>query len=123
MLVNGRQNTSLYVYSYVSRLPKPGETIHGTSFCQGFGGKGANQCVMAARLGARSAMVAKVSPRAVWGDVTQKVDDSNFERLLFPWVQIFEVFGPHIGSPLKHSDSCKGGGGGGTLHKCLYFHP
>ena len=49
------------LHSYVSRLPKPGETIHGTSFCQGFGGKGANQCVMAARLGARSAMVAKVS--------------------------------------------------------------
>ena len=47
-------------FSYVSRLPKPGETIHGTSFSQGFGGKGANQCVMAARLGARSAMVAKV---------------------------------------------------------------
>ena len=48
-------------FSYVSRLPKPGETIHGTSFSQGFGGKGANQCVMAARLGARSAMVAKVT--------------------------------------------------------------
>lgn len=27
----------------------------------GFGGKGANQCVMAARLGAKTAMVAKVS--------------------------------------------------------------
>ena len=50
------------LHSYVSRLPKPGETIHGTSFCQGFGGKGANQCVMASRLGAHSGMVAKVSP-------------------------------------------------------------
>ena len=61
---NGRRTSILYAhvnYSYVSRLPKPGETIHGTSFSQGFGGKGANQCVMAARLGARSAMVAKVS--------------------------------------------------------------
>ena len=46
--------------SYAPRLPKPGETIHGSSFSQGFGGKGANQCVMAARLGARSAMIAKV---------------------------------------------------------------
>ena len=27
----------------------------------GFGGKGANQCVMAAKLGAKTAMVAKVS--------------------------------------------------------------
>ena len=47
--------------SYVPRLPKPGETIHGTEFIKGFGGKGANQCVMAARLGAQTAMVAKVS--------------------------------------------------------------
>ena len=51
------------LHSYVCRLPKPGETIHGTSFCQGFGGKGANQCIMAAKLGAHSAMIAKVSPR------------------------------------------------------------
>lgn len=47
-------------FSYVPRLPKPGETIHGTKFSQGFGGKGANQCVMAARLGAKTAMVARV---------------------------------------------------------------
>ena len=49
------------VCSYVPRLPKAGETIHGTKFSMGFGGKGANQCVMAARLGAKTAMVAKVS--------------------------------------------------------------
>jgi len=49
------------MHSYVPRLPKPGETIQGTYFSKGFGGKGANQCVMAARLGARTAMVAKVS--------------------------------------------------------------
>ena len=47
--------------SYVPHLPKPGETIHGTEFVQGFGGKGANQCVMATRLGAQTAMVAKVN--------------------------------------------------------------
>lgn len=46
--------------SYVPRLPKAGETIHGTKFSMGFGGKGANQCIMAARLGAKTAMVAKV---------------------------------------------------------------
>ena len=44
----------------MKHLPKPGETIHGHTFAQGFGGKGANQCVMAARLGAHCAMVAKV---------------------------------------------------------------
>ncbi|KAI4905076.1 hypothetical protein NFI96_002314, partial [Prochilodus magdalenae] len=42
------------------RLPKAGETIHGHKFFIGFGGKGANQCVQAARLGAKTAMVCKV---------------------------------------------------------------
>jgi ribokinase len=42
------------------RLPKAGETLSGQSFQQGFGGKGANQAVMAARLGARVSLVAKV---------------------------------------------------------------
>ncbi|KAI5717655.1 hypothetical protein M8J77_009186 [Diaphorina citri] len=46
--------------SYVPRLPRPGETIHGTKFQQGFGGKGANQCVAAAKLGASTALVAKL---------------------------------------------------------------
>jgi len=49
-----------HMHGYVPRQPKPGETIQGTYFSKGFGGKGANQCVMAARLGARTAMVAKV---------------------------------------------------------------
>lgn len=45
---------------YTPRLPKPGETIHGTKFSIGFGGKGANQCIAATKLGASTAMVAKV---------------------------------------------------------------
>ncbi|MCE5208948.1 MAG: ribokinase [Chloroflexi bacterium] len=44
----------------ISRLPKMGETLAGSSFSMGFGGKGANQAVTAARLGARVAMVCKV---------------------------------------------------------------
>lgn len=50
------------IFSYMPQLPQPGETVHGTSFKTGCGGKGANQCVMAARLGAHTAMVAKVQP-------------------------------------------------------------
>jgi ribokinase len=42
------------------RLPRPGETIGGSQFHLGFGGKGANQAVMAARLGARVTMVGRV---------------------------------------------------------------
>lgn len=39
------------------RLPKPGETLAGSAFVQAPGGKGANQAVAAARLGAQVAMV------------------------------------------------------------------
>ena len=46
--------------SQAPRLPKAGETIHGHRFFTGFGGKGANQCIQAAKLGARTAMVGKV---------------------------------------------------------------
>ncbi|MEO8395713.1 MAG: ribokinase [Chloroflexota bacterium] len=42
------------------RMPVFGETLHGHSFHLGFGGKGANQAVMAARLGAQVAMVSKL---------------------------------------------------------------
>ncbi|KAM4770681.1 ribokinase isoform 1-T1 [Rhinophrynus dorsalis] len=46
--------------SITPRLPKAGETIHGSKFFIGFGGKGANQCIQAARLGAQTTMVCKV---------------------------------------------------------------
>ncbi len=59
VVVVGSCNTDLL--SRVPRLPKPGETLHGHTFKIGFGGKGANQCVMSARMGAKTAMVAKVS--------------------------------------------------------------
>src|SRR5262249_55899509 len=40
-----------------SHIPSPGETILGNSFQTFFGGKGANQAVAAARLGARVTMI------------------------------------------------------------------
>jgi len=51
------------------RLPGPGETVHGTSYQTGFGGKGANQAVMAARLGGIVSMVAKLGEDAI-GEMT-----------------------------------------------------
>ncbi len=55
--------------SYVPRLPRMGETLHGTRFHMGYGGKGANQAVMAAKLGAKVVMVAKLG-RDVFGEGT-----------------------------------------------------
>ena len=43
--------------AYTARVPSAGETVIGDRFQMGFGGKGANQAVMAARLGARVSMV------------------------------------------------------------------
>jgi ribokinase len=40
------------VIAYLDRLPKPGETLHGSSYRMGLGGKGANQAVAARKLGA-----------------------------------------------------------------------
>lgn len=48
------------VVAVSSRFPKPGETIFGSEFFMGYGGKGANSCVMSARLGAKVSMVGKV---------------------------------------------------------------
>lgn len=46
--------------SFSPRLPKPGETLIGTKYEIKYGGKGANQCVAAAKLGAATAIVASV---------------------------------------------------------------
>ncbi|MGY6703729.1 ribokinase [Roseinatronobacter sp.] len=43
--------------TYVNRMPSRGETLEAPDFALGFGGKGANQAVAAARLGAQVSMV------------------------------------------------------------------
>ena len=43
--------------TYVTRMPERGETLEAPDFALGFGGKGANQAVAAARLGAQVSMV------------------------------------------------------------------
>lgn len=53
--------------SYVPRLPKLGETLHGARFYMAFGGKGANQAVMAAKLGGDVALIAKLG-RDLFGE-------------------------------------------------------
>ncbi|XP_019405149.1 PREDICTED: ribokinase isoform X5 [Crocodylus porosus] len=58
-----------------TRLPKAGETIIGHKFFIGFGGKGANQCVQAARLGAKTSMICKVGKDSFGNEYTE-----NFKR-------------------------------------------
>jgi ribokinase len=53
-------SANLDLNTYTERFPAPGETIHGKRFTTGYGGKGANQAVMAARLGGAVTLVAKI---------------------------------------------------------------
>jgi ribokinase len=55
----------------VPRLVQPGETLIGSHFQVGYGGKGANQAVMAARLGAQVSVVTRLG-RDVFGEDTLK---------------------------------------------------
>lgn len=50
--------------SYVTRMPDRGETVEAPDFQMGCGGKGANQAVAAAKLGAEVMMVTKVGDDA-----------------------------------------------------------
>ena len=58
IVVVGSVNTDMVVKS--QRIPGPGETVTGGTFFMVAGGKGANQAVAAARLGAHVTLVAKV---------------------------------------------------------------
>ncbi|WP_190107924.1 ribokinase [Streptomyces cinnamoneus] len=62
VLVIGSANADLTVR--VARRPGPGETVHGTDLTESPGGKGANQAAAAARLGARTALLARVGDDA-----------------------------------------------------------
>jgi ribokinase len=54
-----------------SRLPKIGETIAGSGFAMGPGGKGSNQSVAAARVGAKVTFISKIG-RDAFGDIALK---------------------------------------------------
>ena len=58
ILVIGSSNTDMVVKA--ERLPLPGETVLGERFIMAAGGKGANQAVAAARLGADVVFIVKV---------------------------------------------------------------
>jgi ribokinase len=60
---------NLDLISSVPRLPRMGETLHGDRFSMGFGGKGANQAVMAAKLGCSVSMISKVG-QDIFGEDT-----------------------------------------------------
>ena len=74
IVVVGSANTDLQFMSDI--VPRGGETVFGTGFDMGFGGKGANQAVAAALCGASVEMVA-----AVGGDLLGAETIRNFNAL------------------------------------------
>ena len=86
-----------------SRLPRPGETLVGHGFQMGFGGKGANQAVMAARLGASVSMVAKVG-RDSFGE------KSLLARRLVEAGSSYVMLSDHWGHWDHHGDDVRWGG-------------
>ncbi|MEI6406022.1 MAG: ribokinase [Actinomycetes bacterium] len=73
VVVVGSANIDLT--SYARRLPEGGETLIGDSFSEGFGGKGANQAVMAALAGAEVHFIGSVG-----NDQFGRALISNFEQ-------------------------------------------
>ncbi|WP_345955801.1 ribokinase [Mucilaginibacter sp. PAMB04168] len=69
ILVIGSSNTDMTILT--SRFPKPGETIIGGTFLLNAGGKGANQAVAAARLGAEVTLITKLG-NDVFGETALK---------------------------------------------------
>lgn len=87
ILVIGSSNTDMVILT--SRFPKPGETIVGGTFLLNPGGKGANQAVAAARLGATVTFISRLGndlfgTQALEGfakeniDVSQIITDQNY---------------------------------------------
>lgn len=76
IVVIGSSNTDMVVKT--ATLPRPGETVTGGEFFLAAGGKGANQAVAAARLGAPVTFIAKVGADAFG---TQAIDGYNKEGI------------------------------------------
>ena len=74
IVVVGSFNADLV--SYMERMPRPGETVHGDRFATGAGGKGSNQAVAAARMGAEVTFVGRVG-NDVFAELAYEIWDAE----------------------------------------------
>ncbi|MDO5370268.1 ribokinase [Paracoccus sp. (in: a-proteobacteria)] len=75
--VIGSNNVDLV--TNLPRMPLPGETLAGSRFSTGFGGKGANQAVAAARLGSWVTMVTRVGDDGFGRDVLRNLEGHGID--------------------------------------------
>ncbi|MBS3733923.1 MAG: ribokinase [Phycisphaerae bacterium] len=82
ILVVGSVNMDLVVRC--AAMPAPGETVLGDAFCTSPGGKGANQAVAAARLGARCTLIGRVGDDAFGRELLDNLtsEDVDCEHVL-----------------------------------------
>lgn len=74
IVVVGSFNADLV--SYMKRMPRPGETVPGERFATGAGGKGSNQAVAAARLGADVTFIGRVG-NDVFAELAYEIWDAE----------------------------------------------
>src|SRR5216684_6949073 len=75
VVVIGGLNMDLIVQ--VPRLPKPGETVAGDSLLRAPGGKGANQAVATARMGASVNMIGRVGHDSFGRELKRSLRDEG----------------------------------------------
>lgn len=68
--------------TYVPKLPRPGETLFGTSYITVPGGKGNNQGVAAARMGAEVVFVGRVGADSFGDEVIEKIRSEKVDTSL-----------------------------------------
>jgi ribokinase len=88
-------STMIDLVAYTDRVPGAGETLVGERFAMGFGGKGANQAVMASLLGADVAMINCLGDDA-YGDMTLE----NFASFGIDTTHVFRVEGASGVAPI-----------------------
>ena len=63
-------SVNIDVTAFSPRLPRAGETVHGSRYSMSLGGKGANQAAAVARLGARASFIGRVGADS-FGDLAR----------------------------------------------------
>ncbi|GAA1128797.1 ribokinase [Kribbella jejuensis] len=83
------------------RRPLPGETLHGTGFAEFLGGKGVNQAIAAARMGARTAIVGTIGADRYGEEFLELLASNGVDT---SWVVRHPSLGTGVGLPLVLPD-------------------
>jgi ribokinase len=83
------------------RRPLPGETLHGTGFAEFLGGKGVNQAIAAARMGARTAIVGMIGDDRYGEEFLELLKTDGVDT---DWVLRHPELGTGVGLPLVLPD-------------------